>query len=207
MPGTKWAHIPEGTIIKAKKGIYGLNDAPLRWFTEHKDTILKLEGAERSKLNPALFLFRDDQGTVVGMIAVHVDDDLIAGNEEFFENQVAKLKKLHCYGKWQTASVGFMHCGRFLQQQPDGIVTCGQRDYADSIEKIPLEAARRADKEAKATKEEREALRSGNGKISWLVRSSRMDLTFRLVESQTRAVDDDLGSARLQPDRRGRAEG
>ena len=87
-PGTKWAHIPEGTIIKAKKGIYGLNDAPLRWFTEHKDTILKLEGAERSKLNPALFLFRDDQGAVVGMIAVHVDDDLIAGSEELFENQV-----------------------------------------------------------------------------------------------------------------------
>ena len=47
------------------------------------------------------------------MIAVHVDDDLIAGSEEFFENQVAKLKKLHCYGKWKTA---FMHCGRFLQQ-------------------------------------------------------------------------------------------
>ena len=35
-------------------------------------------------------------------------------------------------------------------------------------------------------------MRSGNGKISWLVRSSRMDLAFRLVESQTRAVDDEL---------------
>ena len=40
--------------------------------------------------------------------------------------------------------------------------------------------------------QEEEALRSGNGKVQWMVRSSRMDLAFRLAESQTRAIDDDL---------------
>ena len=51
---------------------------------------------------------------------------------------------------------------------------------------------RRLNKDARATPSEREALQSGNGKLAWLVRSSRMDLAFRLVESQTRAQDTHL---------------
>ena len=33
------------------------------------------------------------------MIGIHVDDDLILGSKQFFENQVAQLRKMHCYGK------------------------------------------------------------------------------------------------------------
>ena len=57
---------------------------------------------------------------------------------------------------------------------------------------IPISKERRLNKDARATPSEREALQSGNGKLAWLVRSSRMDLAFRLVESQTRAQDTDL---------------
>ena len=57
---------------------------------------------------------------------------------------------------------------------------------------IHISKERRLNKDARATPSEREALQSGNGKLAWLVRSSRMDLAFRLVESQTRAQGADL---------------
>ena len=66
VPELGWDYIPEGTILKAKKGVYGLNDAPLLW-----------EGAEKSRLCPALFLFRDPTTKkLLGMIGIHVDDDV-----------------------------------------------------------------------------------------------------------------------------------
>ena len=73
--------------------------------------------AEKSKLCPALFLFRDPTTKkLLGMIGIHVDDDLILGSKQFFENQVAQLRNMHCYGKWHTSVEGFFHCGRFVQR-------------------------------------------------------------------------------------------
>ncbi|CAK0798712.1 unnamed protein product [Prorocentrum cordatum] len=192
VPEMGWPAVPEGAVLRAKKGIYGLNDAPLLWYEEHRDTMLSLPRASRSKLRPALFIFHDENEKLIGLIGTHVDDDLVAGSPEFFANQVTKLRKMHCYGKWQTAKTGFHHCGRFLKQRDDGTITCSRREYTESIEKIPISNERRKDKEAKATPEERAMLHSGNGQIQWLVRSTRMDLAFRLVESQARAHDSDL---------------
>ncbi|CAK0847357.1 unnamed protein product [Prorocentrum cordatum] len=192
VPELGWPAVPEGTVLRAKKGIYGLNDAPLLWYEEHRDTMLSLPGASRSKLCPALFIFHDENEKLIGLMGTHVDDDLVAGSPEFFAKQVTKLRKMHCYGKWQTAKTGFHHCGRFLKQRDDGTIACSQREYTESIEKIPISNERRKDKEAKATPEERAMLHSGNGQIQWLVRSTRMDLAFRLVGSQARAHDSDL---------------
>ena len=139
--------------------MYGLNDAPLLWYLEHRDTILSLEGAEKSKLCPALFLLRDPTTKkLLGMIGIHFD-----------------------------SVEGFFHCGRFIQRQADGSLKCGQNEYVESLMPIHISKERRLNKDARATPSEREALQSGNGKLAWLVRSSRMDLAFRLVESQTRA--------------------
>lgn len=70
----------------------------------------------------------------------------------------------------------------------------GLRPLEDSasIEPIPLDKERRANKEALATKEERELFDSGNGKISWLVRRTRMDIVFHLFGQQDRANDAEL---------------
>lgn len=95
VPEIGWEYVPESTVLKAKKGVYGLNEAPLFWCLEHRDTIRSLEGAERSHLRHALFAFRYKVGKVTGLIGTHVDDDPIVGTELFVKNQVAKLRKLH----------------------------------------------------------------------------------------------------------------
>lgn len=59
------------------------------------------------------------------------------------------------------------------------MVTCAQKEYSASMKPIPLGKERRSDKVALATREESKLLRSGNGKISGLVRSAHMDIAVR----------------------------
>ena len=102
-----------------------------------------MPGATRSKLCPALFIFYDNDGKATGLIGAHVDDDLIAGSKEFFANQVAKLRKMHVYGKWQYIDDGLHHCGRYLRRNEEGEIVCSQKDYTASLEKIPVDNMRR----------------------------------------------------------------
>ena len=166
LPEHGWPFIPEGTILQAKKGVFGTNDAPLLWYEEHRDTILSLPGATRSKLCPALFIFYDKNGTVIGVIVTHVDDDLIAGSPEFFKNQVAKLRKMHCYGKWHYVKEGFHHCGRYLQRTPEGEIKCGQKEYTASIEKIPVNNARRSRRTARSRRKKDNCCTAATGRSS-----------------------------------------
>ncbi len=82
VPEHGWPALAAGTILKAKKAGYGLKDGPLQWYLEHASQILSLPGAYRSKLNPSLFLFRNPEGIVDGLIGVHVDGGLITGSDE-----------------------------------------------------------------------------------------------------------------------------
>lgn len=109
LPEHGWPFIPQGTILQAKKGVYGTNDAPLLWYEEHRDAILSIKGSTRSKLCRALFIFCNEEGTVIGLAGTHGDDDLIAGPPESFKNQVAKLRNMHCYGRWHYIEKGFHH--------------------------------------------------------------------------------------------------
>ncbi|CAK0827876.1 unnamed protein product, partial [Prorocentrum cordatum] len=200
VPEMGWPAVPEGTVLRAKKGIYGLNDAPLLWYEEHRDTVLSLPGASRSKLCPALFIFHDENEKLIGLIGTHVDDDLVASSPKFFANQVTKLRKMHCYGKWQTAKTSFHHCGRFLKQGDDGTITCSQREYTESIEKIPISNERRKDKEAKATPEERAMLHSGNGKIQWLDLKVQDLLDFNKLVSDAKTDHVDITFQKINID-------
>ena len=106
VPDHGWPALPEGTVLKAKKASYGLKDAPLQWYLVHAGQILTLPGAKRSKLNPALFYFKRNN-KLVGLIGVHVDDDLITGDERFFAEVVPLLKKMFSFGWCHNAT---MHC-------------------------------------------------------------------------------------------------
>ncbi|CAK0854830.1 unnamed protein product [Prorocentrum cordatum] len=171
--------VPEGAILKAKEGICGRSEAPpLLWHEEHRDAIQSLPGASRSKLRPALFVFRDGGGERIGLIGARVDDDLVAGSPDFSANQAAK--------------VGFHRCGRPLEQNDNGAIARNQNECTEGIESTRASAERRKTKGAKATAEERAMLHSGNGQIQWLARAARMDLAFGPAEGQARARDGDL---------------
>ncbi len=157
--------------------------------------ILSLPGAFRSKLNPSLFLFRNSDGRVDGLIGVRVVDDLITGSGRFFAEVVEELKRRFIFGKWCIANSpgeSFEHCGKTVQRGDDGRVITTQRNYALSLEHVYLDAQYRRTPEAKATAKERMDLRSGCGKVSWPARSTRPDLGFRLAVPQHSYADEDM---------------
>ena len=83
IPELGWEHVPTGTLLRAKKGIYGMKEAPLLWFLTHTGVTEDL-GMVRSRLKRFCFLHNDSRGQLDGLIGVHVDDGLITGTKGFF---------------------------------------------------------------------------------------------------------------------------
>ena len=90
-----------------------------------------IPGCERSRVDPpTLFLFRNTDRELIGMIGVHVDDDLITGTQAFFDTAVSELQRRFVYGKWQRANLSgetFVHCGRRVVRRHDGALVIDQR--------------------------------------------------------------------------------
>ena len=64
--------LPEGTLLKLLKPVYGLSDAPRAWFTKLKKTLIQ-HGLRQSVLDPCLYHYWYN-GKLEGSLAVHVDD-------------------------------------------------------------------------------------------------------------------------------------
>ena len=68
-------------LWKLKKCVYGINDAGRKWYNQFRKDLLNF-GAQISKLDQAVF-FKHDNGELSGIMVLHVDDTLWAGNELF----------------------------------------------------------------------------------------------------------------------------
>jgi CxxC motif-containing protein len=86
-----------GVLWKLKKTVYGLNDASRGFYLSFSQTILDL-GCERSRLDPAMFLFfkKGEQEEEIrepkGIALTHVDDILHAGESSFNKTVMDPLK-------------------------------------------------------------------------------------------------------------------
>jgi hypothetical protein len=122
------------------------------------------------------------EGQLHGILGMHVDDDLSTGADYFFQNIVPRLKKRFVFGKWYVDK--FVHCGREISRREDGAAIVKQINYAKGLEKINITRERAKHEDQEVTEVERSALRSGNGKLSWIARQSRIDLCFGTMKSK-----------------------
>ncbi|CAK0877498.1 unnamed protein product, partial [Prorocentrum cordatum] len=111
VPELGWPFVPEGTVLQAKKGVYGLNEAPLLLHEEHRDAILSLPGASRSKLRPALFIFHDERGKLIGLIGTHVDDDLVEHTKSIENIPISAERRKTKEAKATTEERAMLHTG------------------------------------------------------------------------------------------------
>ena len=74
IPG-KWIQLPDGKYAFITKALYGLEEAPRKWFLTYRQFMLD-EGFKQSQVEPCLF-FKDDVIAVV-----HVKDTLSTGKTE-----------------------------------------------------------------------------------------------------------------------------
>ena len=92
-------NVPDGALILIKKGVFGLNDAPRKWWTKVSETLISL-GFKKQAMCIGMFLLYDQSGRLAGMVCLHVDDFLGAGNE-LFEQKITELDRLLGFGSIQ----------------------------------------------------------------------------------------------------------
>ena len=130
-----------------------------------------------------MFFKFNKEGKLIGIIISHVDDFLHAGNNNFKESVVKKLAEIFQMGKTEVKQ--FKYVGFEFDQKEEGI-TVSQKEVTSCD--IKPDHAKQVDDDL--TVEEKSLLRKVAGKLGWLGRGSRPDLSFAQVEMSTRFVND-----------------
>ena len=124
--------LPEGTLLKLLKPVYGLSDAPRAWFTKLKKTMIQL-GLQQSLLDPCLYHYWN-KGQLEGILAVHVDDLMTTGSKTFEKNVLQQLRETFPFKHWKNGGGEFL--GRTILRDSAG----GIKD--DNLPNQPLKNPR-----------------------------------------------------------------
>ena len=176
-------------LFEVVKPLYGLNDSPQGWFLTYRDTV-KHQGWRQSRLDPCVFQLWDDT-KLVGVMGVHVDDVLIGGQGQLFDEKLSLLRSTFPFRKWKTHEGDF--CGSHLRQDSEtGIIHVSQAEFASKMPKPKL----RSRGEGPITKEEGKSLKSVLGSALWLAKETRPDLAVQVSQSQQLLPEPTLKQAR-----------
>ena len=132
-------------------------------------------GANISKVDPAVFYWKNECNDVHGILACHVDDFIWGGDQSFVDIVIPKLRSVFCVGREETET--FKYVGIELKQH-ETTLHIRQQDYVHNLVPIELSKARSMQPDAPLTKEEVDKFRSKIGQILWVSRQSRLDTIF-----------------------------
>ncbi len=165
------------------KSAYGLVNAPLLWYEELKSSLVAL-GFVISPLDPCLFVLPkrsnvtdSQQPKIHGLIGVHVDDGLAAGDETF-DSALKQLESKYPFGSKKQQS--FIFTGVQIHQNADYSIDLSQGKYIEDIPSISIERNRRQSPSANVTEKERQELRGLIGSVQYASTNTRPDLSARL---------------------------
>ena len=128
-------HMKETELFRLKKAIYGLLNAPKRWFEKLSRTLIGL-GWIQHQLDKCMFMLYDDDDPqkLVGMCGMHVDDLLCSGSGSKYENCVQQLRSVFPFGSWSFADEEVVtFCGCELFQDQEKHIYLGQEKFYQSI--------------------------------------------------------------------------
>ena len=165
----------ETGIWKLKKTIYGLSDASRQWYLTVKNCLETCE-SKMSLYDEALFYYTDN-GTLKGIIALHVDDFFYCGNQTFHNNVIEPLKKEYEISK--EAERKFSYIGLEIQQN-DNEILLNQDKYIDELQMIDVKGLN--DKRELISGKKSEELRSLIGKLLWVSGQTRPDIAFEVCQ-------------------------
>lgn len=174
-----------GEAVQVLKSCYGLVSAPASWFQCVRKSLADL-GFHQSRTDPCLWLLYDRDGEedreTLGFICSHVDDFLIAGNEQD-ERWVTALESFYAkfrFSPWEVQS--FNHCGIRIKEQTDFSFGLDHSTFVESIEQI--EYKNRPDYDL-ITEDERTQLRGVLGALQWRSHQSTPMLAAKLGQLQS----------------------
>ena len=180
-------------VLRLKRPVYGRPDAPRAWYEQISSFIMNDMGYERSILDPALFVLRQNSEPVA-MLVLHVDDLMVATNgSAFSEKTVDLLFNRFPFGEWSKvadSASGVTYCGKEIvvtKENGQDIILLKQKGFVDGrLETVPVSPERKKTPDAEVTEEERSDFRSVLGSLQWLSNQSRPDISFMVNQLQKR---------------------
>ena len=164
------------------KCVYGLRDASRLWYLRINATLIEL-GLDRISLDQAVYALRVN-GELRGILCIHVDDMLWAGDKKFADEVITPLKKRFAISSEFSST--FQYLGLQINQVGRKI-TVDQSHYVKTIEEINIDVGDRPDSEP-LTEKERKEMRSTIGKLVWASTRTRPD---RAYEASTASLEMD----------------
>jgi len=169
-------------VCELLKSAYGLVNAPYLWFVELKETLIKL-GMVQSPLDPCLFTLPDSNGSIAGIIGMHVDDGLCAGGPSFHK-LLSQLEAKFPFGSHR--STDFTFTGIHINQDKEFNIHLDQTDYVNAINPISIDRDRRKRETMNVTESERQAMRGLVGSLQYAATNTRPDISSRLSFLQSK---------------------
>ena len=159
------------TRMFLKKPVYGQIDAPRRWYLE---ALRRLESLnwKRHQLDPCCFMLYDenvlegDFPKLVGILILHVDDMLAAGDESSatYVEAERKLKEVFNFRTWQDDKQVLEYCGVQLERK-DHAWSIHQESYWHKVKPVTIHKGRSAEDEM--NEHDKTQLRALLGSLQW----------------------------------------
>ena len=180
----KKLQLDDDQVCKLVGNAYGRVDAPLLFFKEFGKQLKEL-GFKVHPLEPCIHFLESIQNGrrfIHGILGTHVDDGL-CGGDDWFHEQLNKLRQKLPFGSFKTRK--FTFTGIQLEQFPDSCIKATQGEYLKAIPAIDIGKYRRETPEASVSDSEMTKLRGLIGSLQYAVSHTRPDLASRLGEIQT----------------------
>ena len=167
----------ENKLWRLKKCVYGLNDAARMWYFSVWEKLEEL-GCVRSSVDYGVFMWYEGE-KFTGLIEIHVDDFLWAGNSSFEKCVIVPLSSAFHIGSHSYSE--FEHLGLHISQKKGiNIIELDQIEYTEQIVPIHVLRDRQSNKKEFCTKEESFQFRQLVGKLNWIASQSCPDIAFEV---------------------------
>jgi hypothetical protein len=177
-------NIEPGSLLKLKKSIYGVNDAARQWYQSFRAIPMQL-GWEPLTFENAGFIFRDKVPRAI--MALHVDDVLLAMDAETFPEECEKLeadlRSSVEWGSWQACvDERVKFCGRSCRQLADHIIEIDVDDYVNFMSPYRVSREKLKPRDPALSPDELRAFRGILGQLQWNARIAGYDLQFAVSQ-------------------------
>jgi hypothetical protein len=178
----KMLNADQDTVLRLRKAVYGLVNAPKKWWDRLKKSLLA-HGFTSCALDPCAFVLKKG-GKISGVLGVHVDD-VLGGGDELFDRVMNEVRREFDFGAWDVGNVRFK--GRQLTQMPNGEIVVDMEHYKHGdLEQIEISKADRLKPERALNPKEHTQFRGGVGSLGWLIDHCCPQLSFDLAELRRR---------------------
>ena len=167
----------DSRVMKLRKSMYGLVDAPRSWYVEAISRILQIPNIYQHPLDACCFMIYDPNkpsqlddhspGELVGIFGIHVDDMLGCGNlkSPAYQQAKAALRQRFNFRMWKEENeMEYRGC---KIESSENYITLHQSNYLHKMKPITITDERKRTPNAPLTPKEVSMLRGLIGGLQW----------------------------------------